>query len=263
MIKTWDQFRSFNDLPIYPQRPFLVGPVITQAASGILPTGRIHGKMIVCCSVWDREAYPWQGDWYRSRVREYLGDATDEHFRLWYTDRSTHGGEDDPTEVVDYTTVLYQALLDLSDWVERGIAPSPTTDYRIEDAQVLLRDDGRRRGGVQPVPYATVNGRERAEVHPGEPVRIHVSVDVPEGTGRIVRAEWCLDGSGVFDRTEDLGRAQFSADGGHVEFDTVVQYERPGTYFPTVKVWSERNGDVATPYTCIPNLGKVRVVVSD
>ena len=257
----WNQFRSFNDLPIYPQRPMLLGPIITQAASGVLPTGKIHGKMILCCSVWDREAYPWQGDWYRTKVAEYLGNATDDNFRLWYTDRSTHGGEDDPTEVVDYTTVLYQALLDVSDWVERGIAPSKTSDYRIEDAQVLLTADGVQRGGIQPVPTVTIDGKERADVKPGEQVTMHVSIDVPQGTGKVVRAAWCMDGSGEFTQPVDLSKAQFSANGEHVEFDTTVSYNQPGTYFPTVKVFSERKGDVQTPYTCIPNLGKVRVVV--
>ena len=257
----WNQFRSFNDLPIYPQRPMLLGPIITQSASGILPTGKIHGKMILCCSVWDREAYPWQGDWYRTKVAEYLGNATDDNFRLWYTDRSTHGGEDDPTEVVDYTTVLYQALLDVSDWVERGIAPSKTSDYRIEDAQVLLTADGVQRGGIQPVPTVTIDGKERADVKPGEQVTMHVSIDVPQGTGKVVRAAWCMDGSGEFAQPVDLSKAQFSANGEHVEFDTTVSYNQPGTYFPTVKVFSERKGDVQTPYTCIPNLGKVRIVV--
>ncbi len=257
----WNQFRSFNDLPIYPQRPMLLGPIITQSASGILPTGKIHGKMILCCSVWDREAYPWQGDWYRQHVAEYLGNATDDNFRLWYTDRSTHGGEDDPTEVVDYTTVLYQALLDVSDWVERGIAPSKTSDYRIEDAQVLLTADGVQRGGIQPVPTVTVGGKERADVKPGEQVTMHVSIDVPKGTGKLVSAAWCMDGSGEFTQPVDLSKAQYSANGEHVEFDTTVSYNQPGTYFPTVKVFSERKGDAQTPYTCIPNLGKVRVVV--
>lgn len=217
--------------------------------------------MILCCSVWDREAYPWQGDWYRTKVAEYLGNATDDNFRLWYTDRSTHGGEDDPTEVVDYTTVLYQALLDVSDWVERGIAPSKTSDYRIEDAQVLLTADGVQRGGIQPVPTVTVGGKERADVKPGEQVTMHVSIDVPKGTGKVVRAAWCMDGSGEFTQPVDLSKAQYSANGEHVEFDTTVSYSQSGTYFPTVKVFSERKGDAQTPYTCIPNLGKVRIVV--
>lgn len=257
----WNQFRGYNDQPIYPQRPVLVGPMFTRGAAGCLPTGRIHGKMILCCSVWDREAFAWQGDWYRKHVTEFLGNATDDNFRLWYTDHATHGGEDDPTEVVDYTTTLYQALLDVSDWVEKGIAPSHTSTYEVEDGQVILGADGKQRGGIQPVPYATINGKERADVKPGEQVTIHVTVDVPKGTGKVVRAVWCLDGSKEFTLPVDMDQAKYSADGERVEFDQAVSYDKTGTYFPTVKVYSEREGDTQTPYTCIANLGKVRIVV--
>jgi len=257
----WNRFRGYGDLPIYPQRPMLLGPMFTRGAAGCLPTGKIHGKMILCCSVWDREAFAWQGDWYRKHVTEFLGNATDDNFRLWYTDRATHGGEDDPTEVVDYTTTLYQALLDVSDWVEKGIAPSHTSTYEVEDGQVILGVDGKQRGGIQPVPYATINGKERADVKPGEQVTIHVTVDVPKGTGKVVRADWCIDGSKEFTQPVDMSKAKYSADGERVEFEQVVSYDKAGTYFPTVKVYSERKGDAKTPYTCIANLGKVRVVV--
>lgn len=259
----WNQFRGYNDVPIYPQRPKLLGPMFTRGAAGCLPTGKIHGKMILCCSVWDREAFAWQGDWYRRHIIEHLGSATDDNFRLWYTDHATHGGEDDPTEIVDYTTTLYQALLDVSDWVERGIAPSHTSTYVVEDGQVMLGADGKSRGGIQPVPCVTIHGKERAEVKPGETVTIHVTVDVPQGTGKVVRADWCLDDSKQFTQPADLTQARYSADGEHVEFEQTVSYDKAGTYFPTVKIYSERKGNVQTPYTCIANLGKVRVVVKE
>lgn len=259
----WNQFRGYNDVPIYPQRPKLLGPMFTRGAAGCLPTGKIHGKMILCCSVWDREAFAWQGDWYRRHIIEHLGSATDDNFRLWYTDHATHGGEDDPTEIVDYTTTLYQALLDVSDWVERGIAPSHTSTYVVEDGQVMLGADGKSRGGIQPVPCVTIHGKERAEVKPGETVTIHVTVDVPQGTGKVVRADWCLDDSKQFTQPADLTQARYSADGEHVEFEQTVSYDKAGSYFPTVKIYSERKGNAQTPYTCIANLGKVRVVVKE
>lgn len=42
-----------------------------------------------------------------------------------------------------------------------------------------------------------------------------------------------------------------------------IQKHKTGTFFPTVKVFSERKGDRETPYTCFPNLGKMRIVVSE
>lgn len=259
----WNQFRSYNNQPIYPQRPMLLGPMFTRGAAGCLPNGKIHGKMILCCSIWDREAFAWQGDWYRKKVEAHLGATTDDNFRLWYTDRATHGGEDDPTEVVDYTTTIYQALLDLSDWVEKGIAPSHTTTYQVKKGQVLLATDGKSRGGIQPTPYVTINGKECVNIKPGESATIHVAVDVPSNTGKVVHATWSLDENKQFTNTVNMSKAIYSANGEHVEFDTVISYDKPGTYFPTVKVYAERNGNATTPYTCITNLGKVRVVVQE
>lgn len=259
----WNQFRGYNGVPIYPQRPYLIGPYITMGAAGCVPDGKINGKMILCCSVWDREAFAWQGDWYRNKVKQHLGNATDDNFRLWFTDRSTHGDVDDPTEVVSYMGILYQSLLDVSAWAEKGIAPSKTSDYEIVDAQVMLGADGQSRGGVQPVPSASINGKAHADVEPGQKVTIRVMVDVPAGTGKIVAAEWCLDNSKQYTRPVDLSKAVYSADGGRVEFDTEVSYDIPGTYFPTVRVYSERNGNPDAMYTRIANLAKVRVVVSN
>jgi hypothetical protein len=257
----WNQFRGYNDVPIYPQRPMLIGPLITMGASGTVPDGKINGKMILCCSVWDREAFAWQGDWYKNKVNQHLGDAANDNFRLWYTDRATHGEVDDATEVVSYSSTIYQALLDVSAWVEKGIAPSPNSNYKVVDGQVLLNVDGKVSGGVQPFPYASINGKERADVKIGEQVNIHVVVDVPAGTGKVVKAEWCLDDSKQFTQEIDLKKAVISTDNSRIEFDTKVSYDKPGIYFPTIKVYSERNGNSDTSYTRISNLAKVRIVV--
>ena len=38
-------------------------------------------------------------------------------------------------------------------------------------------------------------------------------------------------------------------------------FDKPGTYFVTLKAEAQRNGDAATPFARLPNLGRVRVVV--
>lgn len=262
----WNQFRDYRGMPIYPQRPMLLGPMFTMGAAGCIPDGNIKGnaKMILLCSAWDRESFPWQGDWYRNRVRHHLGSKADSQFRLWYTDRALHADSntgDDPTESVSYMSTLYQALLDVSAWVEEGVEPSPTTDYRIADGQVVLSGNGQTRGGLQPTVTALVNGKERADVKAGEEVTITVTADVPNGTGRVTKAEWCMDDSKEYAVGQDLTQATFSNGGSHVEFTTTVSYDKPGTYFPTVRVLSQRDGNVAETFTLIPNLGKVRIVV--
>lgn len=38
-------------------------------------------------------------------------------------------------------------------------------------------------------------------------------------------------------------------------------FEKPGTYFPTLRVTSHRQGDPTAVYARLPNLARVRVVV--
>jgi hypothetical protein len=261
----WDQFRDANGDPLYPQRPMQLGPLFTQSAAGCLPSGKINGKMILLCSLFDREALPWQGDWYRNKVKAFLGDRTDDNFRLWYTENALHGDHpdqlDDVTHAVSYIGVLQQALLDLSAWVEKGVAPAATTNYRIEDGQVVIPAVADERKGIQPVVSATANGGKRADIAAGRTVTFGVTVEIPQGQGQLVKAEWDFDGSKTYAHTVDLSGAKVTNDGNHVEFASQHTFEKPGTYFPTVRVVSQRNGDKETPYTRILNLDRVRVVV--
>ena len=112
----WDQFRGPDGRPLYLQRPRLLGPEFA-ASTGTAETGRFHGRMIVVESLMDQDAFPWQADWYRSRVAAVLGPRLDESFRLWFTDHALHGDQErqaDPTHTVSYLGVLQQALRDLS-----------------------------------------------------------------------------------------------------------------------------------------------------
>jgi hypothetical protein len=260
--KVWDQFRDANGKPIYPQRPMLIGPLFTRAAAGVLPKGKFKGKMIVLSSLWDREAFPWQADWYRDRVKENLGDNTDNNFRLWYTDHALHGDlskQEDPTRTISYLGVLQQALRDLSDWVEKGVEPPAATNYKIEDGQVLIPPTAAERKGIQPVVDLKVNGSKRADIVSGQKVTFTAQIEVPQNTGKIVSAEWDFEGAGTFpvagkfiptDKTGSLGT-----------IEKTYTFSKPGTYFPTLRVASQRQGDAKTPFTRIQNLDRVRVVV--
>ncbi|MBD0286498.1 MAG: hypothetical protein ICV79_13880 [Flavisolibacter sp.] len=274
----YDQFRDKDGNPIYPQRPVLYGPVITRAAAGgVLPKGKFKGKMILLESLWDREAFAWQADWYRSRVKEALGDSIDNYFRLWYTDHALHGDvtmEDDPTRTVSYLGVLQQALLDLSAWVEKGIAPAATTNYKIVDGQVVIPPTANERKGIQPVVTVKANGGKRAEVKAGQPVTFTAEVEVPKDMGKVVAAAWHFEGEPddvnkrigwSFDKSGTFPvKGTFSpADkiGSRVTLKTTYTFSKPGTYFPTLRVASQRQGDATTLFTRIQNLDRVRVVV--
>jgi hypothetical protein len=261
--RVWDQFRDAEGNPIYPQRSMLLGPLFTKGAAGVVPTGKFKGKMIVLESLWDREAFPWQANWYRSKVIENLGDRTDDHFRLWYTDHALHGdftSQEDPTRTISYLGVLQQALRDLSAWVEKGIAPPAATAYKIEDGQVIIPATAKERKGIQPVVTLKANGGERSDVQVGKPVTFTAVVEVPPHTGKVVSAKWDFEGAGTFPVAGKF-KASDKA-GSRVTLKTSYIFSKPGTYFPTLRVASQRQGDAKTPFTQIQNLGRVRVVVN-
>lgn len=256
----WDQFRGPDGKPLYPQRPMLLGPMFVKSTAGSLQTGKFEGKMIVCASLWDREAMPWQADWYRQRVQEHLGAQTDQHFRLWYTDHALHG--DEPTteaasRTVSYVPVLQQALRDLAAWVEKGTPPPASTNYQIVKGQVVVPPTAAQRRGIQPVVHLKANGADRAEVRAGQPVTFTADIAVPPRTGRIVAAQWDFDGAGTFPASSAIPAGR----GERITLKMTHAFARPGTYFPALRGVSQRQGDRATPYARIQNLGRARVVV--
>ncbi|MDB5279630.1 MAG: hypothetical protein JWR61_4585 [Ferruginibacter sp.] len=274
----YKQFLDKDGKPLYPQRPFLLATAFTKGASGgVSASGKFKGKMILLESVMDREAFAWQADWYRTKVKQILGDNTDNNFRLWYTDHALHGDtpiEDDPTRTVGYLGILQQALLDISAWVEKGIAPAATTNYKIVDGQVAIPATANERSGIQPVVMLKANGGKRADVKVGQPVTFTAEVEVPKNRGKVVAAAWHLEGEvddvskrngWIFDKSASFPvKATLTpADktGSRVTLKTTYTFSKPGTYFPTLRVASQRQGDTKTLFTRIQNLDRVRVVV--
>jgi hypothetical protein len=256
----WDQFRGPDGKPLYPQRPMLLGPLFTKAASGTLPTGKFDGKMILLENLWDREAYPWQGDWYRQKVAANAKAAVDDTFRIWYTDRALHGDQavqDDPSRVVSYLGVLQQALRDLSAWVERGTAPPPSTQYRIENGQVIVSPVLSERGGLQPLVTVSANGQSRVEIAAKTRLALTGSIAVPPGAGEIVAAQWDFEGTGKYDAPVALPASPQRM----LKLTASHLYARSGTYFAVLRAVSQRQGDRKTAFGRIENLARLRVIV--
>ncbi|MCP5401433.1 MAG: hypothetical protein H6917_03480 [Novosphingobium sp.] len=256
--KVWDQFRDADGKPLYPQRPMLLGPIFTANASGSVPQGTFDGKMIVVESLWDREALPWQADWYRGLVKQHLADEADNRFRLWFTDHALHGfdiAQEDETRTTTYLPVLQQALRDVSAWVEQGVAPPATTSYRLEEGQIVMPPDAESRLGVQPVVTVSAGGAGRIEVEAGQSVAFTGTIAVPPGAGSVIRAEWDFEGKGDFPVLSDVEPAP------EVTVRASHSFAAPGTYFATLRAYSQRDGDTDTPYARIRNLGRARVIV--
>jgi hypothetical protein len=268
----WDQFRKPDGSLIYPERPLVpnsaaVGPGFASQS------GKFGCKMIVIENLMDEAAYPWQADWYRSKVQAALGPHFEDQYRLWFTDHAMHvnpgsymtpneGGATTTmqswvdTHIISYAGILQQALRDVAAWVERGIAPPESTSYKVVDGQIVVPQRTAERKGIQPVVALTVNGGQRADIRVGQSVTFNAVAEAPSNTGSIVSAEWDFDGTGAYpERSNITPKPQISVSMTHT-------FNAPGTYFPAVRVKSHRNGDTRTSYALAHNLARVRVVVT-
>lgn len=254
----WDQFRGADGTPLYPQRPVLLGPIFAAGASGTIQTGKFDGKMIVVASLLDREAFPWQADWYRARVAENLGDRVDEQFRLWYTDNAVHGDDphqENPTHTVSYVGIVHQALRDVAAWVEKGIAPPASTHYEVRDGQVEVPREADVRGGVQPTLQLTSHGAPSAHIGVGETVIARADARVPRSVGTVFAIEWDDDGSGSFAVRDEVAAAD------ELSVTRSFRFDSAGTYFVVARVVGQRDGSADDLFTRTLNLARLRVVV--
>ncbi|ULT54899.1 hypothetical protein L1999_17320 [Neobacillus drentensis] len=258
----WDQFRYEDGTPIYPQRPVIIGANITRGGAGSIQSGRFNGKMIVVAALLDESAYPWQPDWYRTKVRGELGDKESQSFRLWYMDNAMHDDQAktaDDLHLISYLGALHQALLDVSEWVEHGITPHESTQYSVIDGQVSVPSKANERKGIQPVVALKANGSECTIVNAGEQVDFKAEVEMPVHSGQLTFAEWSFEGETDFPVKGEF--TNVSGDGTIATVEAKYIFSKPGTYFPVLRVKSNRHGDVSDIYTQVQNLCRVRVIV--
>ena len=262
----WDQFRNEDGTPKYPQRPNVMGYALN--GTGRPQDGNIQGKVIVVQSLMDESTCPWSGDWYRRKVAGVKGSEDD--FRIYYMQRCMHGNSNDLANnmVVNYMGALYQSLLDMADWLQNGKKPLETTRYEMVGNQVIVEQDPSRRGGMQAGIDLTVNGRKCACVKAGEKFVLRAEAILPENAGEITGIGFDLRDRRDFpDKVEGLFPIQGSllplgkdgVKGACAE--TVGCFEKPGTYFVSARVSSQRSGDRNEIFTQVLNLDRVRVIV--
>jgi hypothetical protein len=257
----FNYFRNPDGSAKYPQRGVDIGATGTLDSTGQIPTGRFSGKMIVVECLHDGDALPWQADWYRKKVAALEGQGIDDKYRLWYVDNANHTdptSETQKTHAVAYSGTVQYALRELSAWVEQGIAPPPTSDYRVQDGQVHVPGSAAQRKGIQPVIRLEVNDAERADVAVGEAVTLTATIDVPPAPGRVVSAKWDFEGLGIYPDAVEFGDPTTET----IHVTATHAFSKPGTYFPTLRVAAQREGNPDTPFARSLNLSRVRVVVS-
>jgi hypothetical protein len=143
--------------------------------------------------------------------------------------------------------------------VEHDRTPSPTTAYTVDhDQRLTLAAMAAERGGIQPVVTLMANGESKAMVSAGDAVTFTARAETPPGAGTIVNVEWDFEGRAQW------GDGEQTVDGTStsIEASTTHTFTTPGTYFPAVRVTSNRDGDVNAKHKRVMNLGRVRVVVN-
>jgi hypothetical protein len=258
----YDQFRKADGSPRYPQRAYLASTESAiSTAGGGRQTGRITTKVMVVQSLVDGGAQPWMADWYARRVRAALGaKAYDDNFRLYFNDNAGH--LDIPPQgaqgaaMINYVPALRQAILDMTAWVERGVAPPASSGYTVRNGQVILAPTAARRGAIQPVVDLTANGSDRAEVAVNQPVTFKGSVEAPPRAGKVTSTAWWFG-----DDPFALTPRPVASPQTRIEVSRTHSYARPGTYFVTFWATTQHDGKPAETATAVQNLARVRVVV--
>lgn len=261
-FKVWNQFCDENGNPLYPQRRSIIGPSFSKSACGSIQSGRFKGKMIVVAALLDESAFPWQPDWYRTKIKEQQGEKYSENFRLWYMDNCIHDDQSktvDELHLISYLGGLHQAVLDVRDWVEHGIVPAETTNYSVSDGQIKVPLKANERKGIQPIVRLKANGNQCAHVKIGEAVHFTAKVELPSNVGKLTAAEWSFEGEIDYPVKGEF--ATMSNDGSFATVEAKYIFKQSGTYFPVIRVKANRQGNANNIFTQVKNLCRVRVVV--
>ncbi len=247
--------------PVYPQRPILH----TSVLMGPSFTGAFQGKMMFVQHTHDASLWPDRAIEYAVGVKAAQGARADERFMLRWVQHSEHGGPPalpvKPamiTRLVPATGHVEQNLHDLVAWVEKDRRPAQEHYELTRDRRFILPATAAERGGVQPMVKAEANGGVRAQVKAGETVNFVVEAETPPHAGTIIKVEWDFDGQGRFPQVE----AGVDGKSAKVRLATTHVFQAPGTYFPSVRVTSHRDGDLNARLRRVTNLDRVRVVVS-
>jgi hypothetical protein len=264
------QYMNADGTPKYIERPPTPFPVAfinnMKTSGGIRQTGRLKVKTVVFENLADGNSYPYVAGFYAQMVTKALGSReTDKMFRVYYQENGIHGAFLDNlpgkfgTSVIPTGGILHQVLLDLADWAERGVAPRPSTRYRIDSMnQVVVPSTAKERGGLQPLVHLTVNGKDRAEVSLNQPVNLVGKIEMPPGAGKIVEYDYYVGSSDYkFEPATKLSQPQT-----RVSLTRTISFPKQGEYVIALRTAGQRDGKGdASGTTPLINIDRVRVVV--
>jgi len=226
-----------------------------------VPSGKFHGKMIIVQNAQDCDACPSNARAYIESVRNHLGNSLDNYFRIYWTENACHLQpltSVESTRYIPWGSIVSQAMNDLIKWIEEDISPPSSTNYKFNThSALILPDNASERKGIQPTVKLTINGKKKANIKLGQTVSFDGEAEAPPNTGYFIKLEWDFDGSGKFSYREELSGNEAS-----IKPTTSHEYKKPGTYFVTLRVFLERNGDKRDIIHHNINQSRVRVIVS-
>ena len=254
-------FLRTDGRPLFPQH----GVPLQSPLMGVPYSGQYAGKLMWVHHTHDASLWPPQGLCYRMAVERAQGpQGAARNFCLRWTENAEHispkmaprqPGRAASTWLVNYHEIIEQCLVDLCDWVEKGVMPA-ATQFTFADGKVSLPASAAERGGIQPVVRVRANGAVKTQVRAGESVTLQVDGEVPPGAGAIILVEWDFDGSGSYpERYPQQNRDA------RVAMTVSHAYDKPGCYFATARVTSHRNGSPDAETCRCENLASARVVV--
>jgi hypothetical protein len=276
--RSYDQYRNADGSAKYPQRKDIgfLAQANYRTMGGRIETGAVQAKTMVIEGRADNLSWPIFNASYAQQIQRTLGTAkSNDMMRFYLHDNGRHavgGGE---------PGIFQQSIQDMMAWVEKGIAPPPSTNYVIRNGQVTPPDSAPARGGLQPVMSLTANGVARATVGVNQPVDLVARLEMPPKTGQIVKYSWAI-------RPVPAGPVPTPPPGGPgggrggpppadagaepaivvatpqplVNVDRSIKFDKPGTYIVRLIVNGQRDGLVNPPnQTLMQNFKEVRVVV--
>jgi hypothetical protein len=211
----------------------------------------------------DNRSFPYTASFYHSQIVKAIGPArANDMVRIYYNDNADHAdlfeikGEDNGF-TVGFGGVWLQALIDLTNWAEKGVPPFPSTRYLVDERnQVSLPANPVERGGIQPVVTLMVNGRDHASVGVNQAVTLTGKIEAPPKTGKVVQYDWYLGGSPVTYETPTVLPKPRSL----VSISRALTFPKPGVYEVTLRATAQRDG-VSEFWTNMQNLARVQVDV--
>ena len=256
-----DLFRNPDGTPLYPQRPDRDPGFAGFASGNAAFDGSVNGKVIAIANLYDTDALPWHTDWYRQRVEAALGAAASDTYRVYYNDHADH--QDAPVagerakHLINWYGIVEQALRDVASWAEDGVAAPESTRYTVEDAQIVVPELAPQRGGLQPTVELESRSERVVQAEVGKPVQLSAVARTPRGGGEVIRVDWDFEGDGEYVAgANDKPKQVLKAKATHT-------FTEPGTYFVSVRVSAERNGNTDAQYALLQNIDRVRVVVTE